>query len=149
MNRIHSIQKTHRSSGFTIIELMIVIGIIGILTVTGITLLNPTAQAKGSNCTQNLRTIYTAEVSVATNKLWTGIGSVNDADIITQLSGKTPGVAPLACLSSGTYTYGAENTWDANTQLPSKPVCSLGPPGGLNNTTFPSTQHNIRADATE
>lgn len=116
--------NTSRKSGFTLVEIMIVVAIIGLLAAIAIpNFIKARATSQTKACINNLRQIdgaiqqYALENNVAAN------GPVSEANVAPYL-GRTVAAATFAdagvkCPASGTYTV-----TDAST----KPTCSVGDP---------------------
>jgi prepilin-type N-terminal cleavage/methylation domain-containing protein len=105
--------KTNRKMGFTLVEIMIVVAIIGLLAAIAIpNFVKARATAQKNACINNLRQIDGAKEQWALEKRKTTGEAVVDAEINEYLKGN---VAPI-CPANGTYTYNNVGT---------NPVCTV------------------------
>jgi prepilin-type N-terminal cleavage/methylation domain-containing protein len=118
--RVHMQIKNNRKSGFTLVEIMIVVAIIGMLAAIAIpNFVKARTSAQKNACIANLRQIEGAKEQWALeNKKTEGAATSGSEDAINAFlrGGGTP-----SCPGNGTYTY---NTVGAT------PTCSLGPTAG-------------------
>jgi len=106
--------KTNRKSGFTLVEIMIVVAIIGLLAAIAIpNFVKARTTAQKNACVNNLRQIDGAKEQWALeNRMSQGATITTQADVDAYIKG---GRTPL-CPAQGTYTYAVVGT---------APTCSV------------------------
>jgi prepilin-type N-terminal cleavage/methylation domain-containing protein len=119
--------KTNRQSGFTLVEIMIVVAIIGLLAAIAIpNFVKARGTAQKNACINNLRQIDGAKEQWALENKKSAGSAISDTTVIdAYIKGGAP-----ACPGGGSYTYG---NVDAN------PTCSLSSAGHALSTTASTT----------
>lgn len=94
--------KTNRKSGFTLVEIMIVVAIIGLLAAIAIpNFVKARGTAQKNACINNLRQIDGAKEQWALENKKASGDAIVEADVNAYIKGGAP-----ACPASGAYTYG-------------------------------------------
>jgi prepilin-type N-terminal cleavage/methylation domain-containing protein len=108
--------KANRKSGFTLVEIMIVVAIIGLLAAIAIpNFVKARGTAQKNACINNLRQIDGAKEQWALENKKSAGSSVVDTEVDAYLKGGRP-----SCPGGGTYSYNAVDT---------SPTCSLSTSG--------------------
>ena len=108
--------KTHRTSGFTLIEIMIVVAFIGMLAAIAIpTFIRARSTSQTNACINNLRQIDGAIQQWTLEKNKSGTDQVTSTDVQPYIGHNSAGQWPQ-CPGGGTYSL---------TDVSTHPTCSL------------------------
>jgi prepilin-type N-terminal cleavage/methylation domain-containing protein len=115
--------KTRKAAGFTLVEIMIVVAIIGLLAAIAVpNLVNARTNAQAKACINNLRQIDSAKQQYALENKVAADTTPTSANIITYMGRGTGGSLPV-CPAGGTtfadsYTIGSVATSPACLKVP-------------------------------
>jgi prepilin-type N-terminal cleavage/methylation domain-containing protein len=106
--------KTNRKSGFTLVEIMIVVAIIGLLAAIAIpNFVKARTTAQKNACINNLRQIDGAKEQWALENRKSEGAAITQSEVDTYIKGQTTPTCP----ATGAYTYGNVGV---------KPQCNIG-----------------------
>lgn len=125
--------KTSRKAGFTLVEIMIVVAIIGLLAAIAIpNFVRARSTAQMNACINNLRQVDSAKQQWALEKGKTGTDLPGEPDIAVYIgrAGTAAAVATTVyCPLDSTKTFAASYTTGIGT-CATAPTCSIGGTGG-------------------
>jgi prepilin-type N-terminal cleavage/methylation domain-containing protein len=110
--------RTSKNAGFTLVEIMIVVAIIGLLAAIAIpNFVKARTTSQANACVNNLRQIDGAKQQWALENKQLPTASPSSTDIQPYMGRGSTGSAFPLCPAAGTYTTG---------DLSTAPVCSVG-----------------------